>query len=51
MNEMALDLISSTTKESMTFVKDAIKKVRSQEWAEPVGIAMGGTASILQAFT
>ena len=34
------------TSEGMTFVKDGIGKVRSKPWAEPVGTALGVTASI-----
>ena len=30
----------------MSYVKEGISKVRSKPWAEPVGIAMGATASI-----
>ena len=32
--------------EGMTFVKDGIETVRSKPWAEPVGAALGVTASI-----
>ena len=32
--------------EGMTFVKDGLEKIRSKPWAEPLGIAMGATASI-----
>ena len=32
--------------EGMTFVKDGIETVRSKPWAEPVGTALGVTASI-----
>ena len=40
-----------TTINSVSYVKDAISKVRSQEWAEPVGQAMGATAAIFSAFS
>lgn len=32
--------------EGMSFVKDGLEKVRSKPWAEPVGAALGATASI-----
>ena len=41
----------TTTLDSVSYVKDAVSKVRSQEWAEPVGKAMGATAAIFSAFS
>ena len=32
--------------DGMSFVKDGIDKVRQKQWAEPLGVAMGVTASI-----
>ena len=36
------------TIEGMDYVKDGIEKVRSKKWSEPVGLALGVTASICQ---
>ena len=46
-----MDKFKTTAIDSVTYVKDAVSKVRSQEWAEPAGKAMGATASIFSAFT
>ena len=43
--------LKTTTIDSISYVKDAVSKVRSQEWAEPAGQAMGATAAIFSAFS
>ena len=46
-----MEKFKTTTLDSVSYVKDAVSKVRSQEWAEPVGKAMGATAAIFSAFS
>ena len=46
-----MEKFKTTTLDSVSYVKDAVSKLRSQEWAEPVGQAMGATAAIFSAFS
>ena len=35
---------------SMSYVKDAVDKIRSKPWSQPIGVAMGATSKILECF-
>ena len=36
------------TLDGMNYVNDGLEKVRSKKWAEPVGVALAGTATICE---